>query len=92
VAGQNYLIAYDISDNRQRRQALRLLRKVADCYQDSVFDIRATSVEMTNLQETLVEKLNEHDSLLCIKLNRACQSWQLGSGLEQLTNSLLVIR
>lgn len=89
---QTFLFAYDIKNHRHRRKALKLLRAMADCYQDSVFDIRASKSELTNLQQQLCLLLDTQDGLMSVNLNKACQTWQLGHGIEPLTDNILVIR
>lgn len=86
-----FLFAYDIQHQRNRRKALKLLRAMADCYQDSVFDLRASTSELKNLQTQLCLLLDTQDSLMSVDL-KACQSWQLGHGIEPLTDNMLVVR
>lgn len=76
-----YLIAYDISDTRDRRQALRLLRAHAEGYQDSFFEIAARGTETRALLRDLHPLLqNSGDRLLCLRLEQLADSWQLGQG------------
>lgn len=86
-----FLFAYDIQHQRHRRKALKLLRAMADCYQDSVFDLRASSSELKHLQTQLCLLLDTQDSLMSVDL-KGCHCWQLGRGLEPLTEKMLVIR
>lgn len=86
------LFAYDITENADRRRALRLLRAVADVYQDSVFDCRLDKASLQALPQQLEPLLSDTDSLLCIPLPPDTQSWQLGTGIEPLTAGILVIR
>lgn len=87
-----FLIGYDISDNANRRRALRLLRANSISYQDSVFEVVATpeqlSVLMNELQ-TLI--LAEDDRLFCVRLKSSSACWQLGSGEMSPTGDFLVI-
>jgi CRISPR-associated endonuclease Cas2 len=86
-----FLLAYDIQQPKNRRRALKKLRKVADFYQDSVFDARLLQRERHQLLLQLADCLQSGDSLFCVRLGRHCQSWQLGVGLEPLTDLGLVI-
>lgn len=85
------LIAYDIQHPKNRRQALKQLRKVADFYQDSVFDARLTKKQRQALLLQLAGVLQNGDTLLCVRMGMDCQSWQLGAGIEPLTAYGLVI-
>ncbi len=86
-----FLIAYDIQTPTHRRKALKKLRKVADFYQDSVFDARLSKSQHQALLLQLADSLHQGDALLCVRLGQNCQSWQLGSGIEPLTAYGLVI-
>lgn len=88
---QTFLFAYDIQDHRNRRKALKLLRAIADSYQDSVFDIRASSSELKILQSELSMLLDTNDGLLSVNLTKSCECWQLGSGLTPLSEKMLII-
>jgi CRISPR-associated endonuclease Cas2 len=91
MPGPCFLIAYDIHLPKPRRRALKKLRKVADFYQDSVFDARLTKNQRQALLQQLAENLQQGDALLCVRLGHNCQSWQLGAGIEPLTAYGLVI-
>ena len=86
-----FLLAYDIQQTKCRRQALKKLRKVADFYQDSVFDTRLQRHERQLLLQQLTAYLQPGDSLLCVRLGVNTPSWQLGIGLEPFTALGLVI-
>lgn len=86
-----YVLAYDIGLGTSRRRALKQLRKVADFYQDSVFDARLRPQERQHLLLQLQQCLAPSDSLFCVRLGQNCQSWQLGCGLEPCTALGLVI-
>lgn len=83
--------AYDITDNKQRRRALKVLRKVADCYQDSAFDCRLDKAGKQQLQQTLFELLVEGDLYLHIALPANTVCLQLGSGMQPLNEHSLII-
>ncbi len=90
MASVRYLIAYDIAKHRSRRRALRLLRKHADCYQDSVFDLQLQRRDLHALQQALFPLLDTGDALLTVRL-QITASWQLGSGILPIQGSLAVI-
>ncbi|MDP5132026.1 MAG: hypothetical protein NWQ54_14175, partial [Paraglaciecola sp.] len=78
---QNSFYAYDMSNNKQRRRALRQLRKVADAYQDSVFDCRLSRAEHQALQQLLLSLLDEGEYVIHIALPQNTLCLQLGTGL-----------
>lgn len=86
------VIAYDIGDSSKRRKALRLLRTFADCYQDSVFDLRVSHTEYQNLIHQLCNLLQQQDLLFSITFAPGSKSWQLGSGIEPLTEHMFIIK
>lgn len=87
----NSLYAYDISQNKSRRRALKLLRKVADVYQDSVFDCRMTKPEHRVLQADLLNLLQSGEQVMFVALPANLQVEQLGSGMQPLGEFSLVI-
>ncbi len=88
---RNSLYAYDISNNKQRRRALKQLRKVADVYQDSVFDCRLTKQEHQALQKSLLELLEPGEQVVYMALPANCEIEQLGTGMQPLGDFSLVI-
>lgn len=87
----NSLYAYDISNNKQRRRALKQLRKVADVYQDSVFDCRLTKQAHQVLQVSLLQLLQPGEQVVYLALPANCDIEQLGSGMQPLGEFSLVI-
>lgn len=87
-----YLIGYDIGDNGKRRRALKLLRAISAGYQDSVFEVQATSRQISELMEKL-HALIDHDTdrLFCTALKSSSACWQLGTGAMSPTGDLLLI-
>lgn len=90
MASVRYLIAYDIALHRSRRRALRLLRKHADCYQDSVFDLQLQRCDLHALQQALHPLMASGDALLTVRL-QITASWQLGCGMLPVQGALAVI-
>lgn len=88
---KNSIYAYDISDNKQRRRALRKLRKVADIYQDSVFDCRLDKAGHKQLQHDLLTQLLPDEQLLQIDLPENAEVIQLGTGMQPLNGNSFVI-
>lgn len=59
------LIGYDIHQNSRRRQALKTLRALTACYQNSFFDCELTPRQTSELFTTLTERLEpEEDGLI----------------------------
>lgn len=87
----NSLYAYDISNNKQRRRALKQLRKVADVYQDSVFDCRLAKQAHQVLQVSLLQLLQPGEQVVYLALPANCDIEQLGSGMQPLGEFSLVI-
>lgn len=87
----NSLYAYDISNNKQRRRALKQLRKVADVYQDSVFDCRLTKQAHQVLHGALLELLEPGEQVVYLALPANCDIEQLGTGMQPLGEFSLVI-
>ncbi|MDP5131953.1 MAG: CRISPR-associated endonuclease Cas2, partial [Paraglaciecola sp.] len=77
----NSFYAYDISNSKSRRRALTQLRKVADVYQDSVFDCRLSRIEHQALQQSLFSLLSTGEQILHIALPQNTLCLQLGTGL-----------
>lgn len=88
---RNGLYAYDISNNKTRRRALKQLRKVADLYQDSVFDCRLTKIEHRILQTELLNLLDKGEQVMFVALPANTSCLQLGSGMQPLGEFGLVI-
>ncbi|ANG62226.1 CRISPR-associated endonuclease Cas2 [Marinobacterium aestuarii] len=91
MARRHYLIGYDISDNRSRRRALRILHALSLSYQDSVFELPLSSIELNHLLEQLLPLLDGQDRLYAICLNSMSSCWQLGCGAMSPTGPLLLI-
>jgi CRISPR-associated endonuclease Cas2 len=92
MAKCQYLIGYDIADNKDRRQALRCLRANSFGYQDSVFELELSGHKHSKLLTSLTALLKKRgDKLFCLRLGGMSTSWQLGKGIMSPTGSLLII-
>lgn len=60
---QRFLIAYDISKNKIRGRAYRLLKKQASSVQKSVFFFEGNSNELAKLERMLSDIIEKSDSL-----------------------------
>lgn len=89
MAVQRYLMAYDIAAHSSRCKALHLLRKHADCYQNSVFELQLRQTELQPLLDQLYPLFKSGDALLTVKL-QVTSSWQLGTGLLPIYGALAV--
>lgn len=77
-----WMIAYDISDDRNRRKAHEHLRNHGERVQYSVFECHLGDAELNALRARLIDLLDEGDSLRCYPLCQWCRGridWQ-GTG------------
>lgn len=87
----NWLLAYDISDERHRRRCRRTLRGLAEGYQKSVFEVQARPNDIRAVLEPLAETLEGHDSLLAARVLPFAHAWQLGTGVQSPAGDLIII-
>lgn len=89
---RTYLVGYDISDHRQRRTALTLLRAHSAGYQDSAFEVQTTLAGFVELLTELKALLdNDNDRLFWVELQSYSHCWQLGTGPKAPIGDLLII-
>lgn len=69
---QHYLISYDISANKSRNKAFKLLKKNADAIQKSVFIYEGSVSDLTDLEYELQSLLDDNDSLFILPCCRSC--------------------
>lgn len=76
------MIAYDISDDRSRRQVFKLLENHGERVQYSVFECRLQSAQLHSLQQQLLSHIQADDSIRWYPLCAWCESSidQQGSG------------
>lgn len=85
------LVGYDIHDNRRRRQALKQLRALTACYQQSFFDCTLSSSQRDQLWQRLTAQLNpQEDGLIFAWLDPTTQH-AFGRRWTQGGNSLYLI-
>jgi len=81
ITAHYYVIAYDISDQRNRRRALQQLRQYSFGYQNSVFEAQLLLRNKEALCQELESLLDPAtDRLLCARLDRDSLCDQLGTG------------
>ena len=74
-----FLVAYDISDNNRRRQALSAVQTHALGGQKSFYECWLTVGELQSLLLELGQIINKAlDRILFVRLDARCQSLQLG--------------
>ncbi len=74
---QYYLIAYDVSHVKCRRQVLSLIRPYSLSHQKSLFEIKLSPLQLGMLLPELQKHLHDQDTLLVIPGFKQ-PSWQLG--------------
>lgn len=91
AATTTWVLAYDISKERQRRRCRRALRAMAAGYQKSVFEVEAPQEAIQLVAEDLHEGFDDRDSLLAARVLPFAHSWQLGCGYRAAPGDLIVI-
>ena len=91
AATTTWVLAYDISEERQRRRCRRALRSMAAGYQKSVFEVEAPQDAIRLVAEDLHEGLDERDSLLAARVLPFAHAWHLGCGYRTAPGELIVI-
>lgn len=79
----NYLICYDISDDKRRNSVASLLKHCGVRQQKSVFVVSLAVTGMRRLQHTLTPLLNEGDSIVVFPLCRDCLDKALFCGARE---------
>lgn len=81
-----YLICYDISENKIRNKVMKYLESFAWRVQYSVFSCENTEKRMVKVKQKLLELTakSEKCMILIVPMCRSCQSktWQKGEPLE----------
>ena len=81
-----YLICYDISENKIRRKVMKYLESFGWRVQYSVFSCETTEKKMISIKQHLLQltEKSEHCMLLITPMCRTCQAkvWAKGSPLE----------
>jgi len=80
---RNYVVAYDIADDKRRTQVFKMLFGYGDHAQYSVFFCELNEVELVSLRRKLRETIHhDEDQVMFVDLGRATRP--LDSGLEVL--------
>ncbi|MFM2069247.1 MAG: hypothetical protein RLZZ584_4156 [Pseudomonadota bacterium] len=77
---QPYIAAYDITDNRLRRAALRLLRAYATGGQKSVHEVWLTPADKRDVLAGMEEILDDGDRFLLLRLDPRSPAMAIGRG------------
>jgi CRISPR-associated protein Cas2 len=71
-----YVVTYDIKDDRRRNRVARVLEGHGERVQYSVFECRLTAGQFDELWEELAKKIDdEEDSLRAYRLCPVCAAW-----------------
>ena len=88
-----YLICYDISENKIRNRVMKYLESFAWRVQYSVFSCETTEKRMVAVKQKLLEitEKSEHCLLLVTPMCRSCQAkaWQKGEPLESASRCIV---
>ena len=86
-----WVLAYDISEERQRRRCRRALRAMAEGYQKSVFEVEAPREAIQMVAEELNDGFEGRDSLLAARVLPFGHAWHLGCGYRAGGGELIII-
>lgn len=88
----DYLLGYDIHDDRMRRRALKILRSESFGYQDSVFELNLKKDQLDELVDRILPLIEpDNDRFFFSRLSVYEQGWQLGTGVMTPRGNLFVI-
>lgn len=83
-AKRRFLICYDVVDNKRLRNVHKLLCDVALPVQYSVFEAELNNVELSQLQEALLQQIDlAEDKLTIYRLFKKQPKLDLGNKLEE---------
>ena len=85
---QRFLISYDISSNKSRRTAAKILKNVGERIQRSVYIVEGTEKEIERINQQISELLEENDSLLVLPCCASC--WEKAM-FAQMEKDLLLV-
>lgn len=66
------VIAYDVEDDRKRRQVAKLLEESGQRVNKSVFECFLTEHQLERLSEKISRQISRYDSVLYYRLCRSC--------------------
>ena len=69
-----YIIAYDISDNKKRNKVARILEKTGVRLQKSVFAVKCENYKLRRLLFQLEKFITSDDSIIVFKLCKGCEA------------------
>ena len=84
-----WIVCYDIHDNRRRRQACKILRSVSHGYQDSAFECNIQR-DPQLLFHQLYANIDTDDSFIITQHPQVGPDWYLGKAIIQNTSTLLI--
>ena len=80
---QRFLISYDISSNKSRRYAAKILKNVGERIQRSVYLVEGTEKEIESVYNKISDLLEENDSLLVLPCCASCWDKALFARMEK---------
>lgn len=86
-----WVLAYDIGEERRRRCYRRVMRRLAEGYQHSVFEVCQHELALMPVLEQLAESMEGDDSLLAARVLPFGHAWQLGAGPDAPSGELVII-
>ena len=86
-----WVVAYDITDSKNRQRALRALRTLSEGRQKSVFECWLNARERAELFWQLAPLVAETDSLFCLPLSQARNVIRLGTGQSPVFDTFMVV-
>jgi len=79
MSRRNYLISYDISDDKRRTKVFHLLRDQGDHAQFSVFFCELTKMELLRLRAKIGEAIHQRqDQVMILDLGESDGSFEVG--------------
>lgn len=76
---RQYVVSYDISDDKRRNEVFKTLCGYGDHAQFSVFFCELSETELVRLRGSLRSAINEHeDQVMVIDLGRAAHPMEVG--------------
>ena len=66
------VVAYDVEDDRRRRQVVKLLEAIGRRVNKSVFECFLTDGQLEKLRKGILKRITRYDKVLYYPLCRAC--------------------
>ena len=80
---QRFLISYDISSNKSRRYAAKILKNIGERIQRSVYIVESTEKGIEHINNQISELLEDNDSLLVLPCCASCWDKALFARMEK---------